>query len=867
MSFKIPPTKKVVPDSPEEMYEDYKNKKIKGLVAHQADVIRGYLELQSHHKDLALQLPTGSGKTLVGLVIAEWRRQKFGERVLYICPNNQLVNQVYNQSHEKYGIKIDKFTGSRKDYDNNAKNRYHSGEAVAVTNYSSLFNSNPFFTDAQTIILDDAHSADNYISKMWSLEIDRDETDPCFLNLISLLDPFVTRETSNRWRNPSDDPFDKNLVDKLPSRYYYDVYSEIAKVLDLHLKDDASERAYRWQAIRNNLLGCHLYFSQSTILIRPMIPPSETHMPFAQARQRIYMSATLGESGDLERVTGVRKITRLPFPQKWETRALGRRFFFFPDYNTKSEHKDALLEHMIRRAGRSVVLVPSDKNRQTFEQFVKSKLGVEFQVFSGQDIEKSKDAFAATPKAVAILANRYDGIDFEGNESRLLIIDSFPRALNLQEKFIVTKIGENTVLQDRIRTRLMQAIGRCTRSEADFAAIVVTGEELGGYLHKRDQRGLLHPEIQAEIEFGISNSKNQLVKDQMVNFNHFLNQDADWEGANNAILEMRNQFKAAPLPGKDDLANCVSHEVDYQHAMWTNQYDRAYEAARSVIGHLKTESLKGYRTLWNYLAGSAALFSAKSHGKENDPPATDHFAQAAKSNLCISWFSSIQNKNVLSETANENDTDLVSIVGAFEGRIEALGTKHNRKFDEEIHQILDGLFSKDAKKFELAQVKLGNLIGYKAGKKENTASPDPWWKLSEKLYIVFEDHSGAGNTATLSATKARQAFSHPNWIIENLKPHKDARIISALITPAIKLEEGAEAHLREVKFWPLADFRAWVKDVIATIRDLRTEFIEPDLVWRASVADRYRALNLDPEGMKRFLEPKTVQKVIETGKS
>jgi hypothetical protein len=39
-------------------------------------------------------LPTGSGKTLVGLLIGEWLRRKNKERVVFLCPTRQLVNQV-----------------------------------------------------------------------------------------------------------------------------------------------------------------------------------------------------------------------------------------------------------------------------------------------------------------------------------------------------------------------------------------------------------------------------------------------------------------------------------------------------------------------------------------------------------------------------------------------------------------------------------------------------------------------------------------------------------------------------------------------------------------------------------------------------
>ncbi|WP_375233948.1 DEAD/DEAH box helicase [Pseudomonas savastanoi] len=71
-----------------------------------------------------MRLPTGSGKTLVGVVLAEWRRRKYGERVVYLCPTNQLVHQVATQARDFYGIDVAEFTGAKQDYLFESKNSY-----------------------------------------------------------------------------------------------------------------------------------------------------------------------------------------------------------------------------------------------------------------------------------------------------------------------------------------------------------------------------------------------------------------------------------------------------------------------------------------------------------------------------------------------------------------------------------------------------------------------------------------------------------------------------------------------------------------------------------------------------------------------
>ena len=82
----------------------------------------------------------------------------------------------------------------------------------------------------------------------------------------------------------------------------------------------------------------------------------------------------------------------------------------------------------------------------------------------------------------------------------------------------------------------------------------------------------------------------------------------------------------------------------------------------------------------------------------------------------------------------------------------------DREFSRREREILEGLASEAG--FEQAQVRLGEMLGFHAGKREVDASPDPWWVVDDMCF-VFEDHAGAKNDV-LDATKARQAFSHPN---------------------------------------------------------------------------------------------------------
>ncbi|MBK7092279.1 MAG: DEAD/DEAH box helicase family protein [bacterium] len=45
-------------------------------------------------QDVLIQMNTGGGKTLVGLLIAQSLVNEQKGRVLYLCPNNQLIEQT-----------------------------------------------------------------------------------------------------------------------------------------------------------------------------------------------------------------------------------------------------------------------------------------------------------------------------------------------------------------------------------------------------------------------------------------------------------------------------------------------------------------------------------------------------------------------------------------------------------------------------------------------------------------------------------------------------------------------------------------------------------------------------------------------------
>lgn len=846
MAFRLNKRSTSSTESPEALFRDLRNRSVEGLLSQQADMLRKYMEHVAE-SDVAMQMPTGSGKTLVGLLIAEWRRRSRGERTVYLCPTRQLVNQVVEQARSKYGIHAVAFTGKQREYDLSSKGDYTNAEVLAVTTYNGLFNTNPFFSDAQVILLDDAHAAENYVGDYWSLTVEKRSAghEALFAALLSVLRDVLSTTEYLRLSGESDEG-DRSLINKLPAPVFYDKNDELLEVFDAHCVA-GSDLIYKWRALREHLKSCHLYYGIGRVLLRPLISPTESHAPFAGAVQRVYMSATLGEGGDLERLVGRRALKRIPAPKGWERQGVGRRLFFFPMRTMDENACNDLIASMLKKTGRGLVLTPSERDADVFRRLVDEELP-NFVRFSAVDIEASKSAFVDTDNAVAIVANRYDGIDLIGDECRLLIASGLPRATNLQEQFLMSRMAVPILYNDRIRTRIVQATGRCTRSATDYAAVVILGEQLNTFLLRPETRRYLHPELQAEIEFGIEESKGRTGNELLENLDIFLRHGDVWNVADEAIVADRDERIQEILPCVENFLNAVPHEVSYQYALWNGDFATGLEEARKVLTALEgPEELRGYRSFWMYLAGNVAWLMHSSGVQGMDATAREYYGKAAKAAKGMSWLHELARIGLLVEDADDtSDAYLDSAIEGLECQLETLGTVHDSRFERRVKEILDGLHQTGAGPFERAQVLLGQLLGYKADNSDDDSAPDPWWVLTDTEGIVFEDYTDCKDDAVISTEKVRQAASHPDWLVDR-DEYATIQFVPIVLTPSQTLGAGARPVAVNCHYWEMGNFVTWAENAISVVRDVRRSFQSPgDLAWRAETKEAYVRGGLNP---------------------
>src|SRR5712692_3907706 len=176
--FVKPQDRDEAPESPEALFTLLRPSAVKYLWSHQADALREYAKIPPTESNVAIELPTGAGKTLVGLTIAEYHRRANRARVAYLCPTKQLVGQV-TELAQGYGLHVVAFTGPGAAYDQTDLTAYARSQAVAVSTYDAIFNTAPTINDPQFLVLDDAHAGEAPVASLWAVTAVRgDEDEP-----------------------------------------------------------------------------------------------------------------------------------------------------------------------------------------------------------------------------------------------------------------------------------------------------------------------------------------------------------------------------------------------------------------------------------------------------------------------------------------------------------------------------------------------------------------------------------------------------------------------------------------------------------------------------------------------------------------
>ena len=780
------------------------------LRGQQQDVLREYTAIATKTSDVAFELPTGTGKTTVGLLIAEWRRRST-DKVAYLCLNNQLAGQVIAEA-SKLGVPVADVRGDKHSRDQAEVGKFLTGGAVAVSTYSNLFNINPVIKDCGLVVFDDAHGGEDYAADLWTVKVGATKHAGVYSGLVAALRPALSPAQFTEVTEGSD----------YENVQIADVVAHPECLTAVRgLLDEKKDFEFSWQQIRAKLDACLFLLSPWEVTIRPVIPPTHSHTAFSSIRQRIYLSATLGGKSDLQRAYGITEIDIL----RARSAQWGKRYIFVPGIFVE-EDKTFDIAATIWNAlpvKRAILIAPSDKDANDAFTNFEHKCAVPPARLGSEDIKDDLAPFTKSLNSMLVLGGRYDGLDLPDDDCRLLLLAGSPAATNALERHLTSKWKMGPVVRRKERTRLIQGMGRCTRSATDFAIVLWLGQSLVDLASSKFAVQQMPEELQRELAWGKEQTQSasddpQVIVDMAVG----LIEDRDYrKKANDAIAQMTAvSIKMEDDNDKDSFEHAGSEEVTFARSMWAGDYGFAFETARKIAEHAVSAPLAGYRGWWWYLASVAARLT------DNKSAEIDCLWHSSKSGVHTGFAAHLLSGRKASKATAPDFSAPLNVEHIWD-TLQSWGWA-GPAFDQKIDSMLTYLQNNEATKFHQGLEILGKCVGAAAIRPTADGAPDVIWPFVDEFCFCFEAKTEKKPGGSIYKKDLEEAKLHPEWVKHHIGTSQSCEFAVIIVSPTPKIDKIAEPFVDGIFYSTPDSWRALGTSVAATLRNLRAKFAGRD---------------------------------------
>lgn len=483
------------PDRPSEIYESLDRASDKGpLRLSQSTVLNDWYENHRDKDDLIIKLHTGSGKTLIGLLILQSRLNTTGQPVLYLCPNKFLVDQTCEQARQ-FGIRF-----CRVDQNNQLPQEFLDGKSILIATTQLLFNgrtkfglrNNSILVD--TLVLDDSHACIETINDTFTIKAKSDSK--LYEELFALFESDLENQGEATIEEIRQGDFDSFIV--VPYWAWIDKIDEVVKILVRYREE--SYMVFVWDLIKDIILHCQCIISGTNIEIAPYCNPVNIFSTFSRASHRIFMSATTSNDAFFIKGLGVDlNVIRKPLRfanEKWSGEKMVLTPYFIHHDLTNPAIVSMFGKLNSKRKSGVVALTPSNKKAEHWQQ-----AGADFP--SSNEIESAiKRLRDGNFDQTLALSNRYDGIDLPDDVCRILIIDSKPNSISLSDRLYEVYRESSKIIDLKTAQKIEQGIGRAVRGEKDYCVIIITGMNLITLLSSNRLKKYFSPQTGKQLEIG-----------------------------------------------------------------------------------------------------------------------------------------------------------------------------------------------------------------------------------------------------------------------------------------------------------------------------------------------------------------------------
>ena len=592
----------------EQTLADFDSTRFRELRPGQQLVLAEYANQHLNTTDLAIEMPTGEGKTLLALLIADHALSR-GWSVAYLTGTRQLAEHVKEEA-EDLGLDVVRFAAT--DYGGAKLDDYHQAHAVGVMNYWVYFNSNPVPQPADLVIFDDAHLAEQPLSGLQTLRIP-DKLGPA-RQLYQTICELVVAHTDaypglramlDGTARPGTPPELLSFSDWAaiagPAR---DAIATSLLVTDHDLKD---EMRYVWPKVRDHLTQCGVLIGPSGIEIRPYHPPTALNPQYSRTKQRIYLSATLGSMEDLQRRVGGGPVTRLTTATPLPLGATGERLLVLnPGPEPPTDHNVIgwALAQAQAAGGRAAWLCASHAEADTLQETLTDYKQRVYRLRPGDD--SMVETWSRAANGHLITAGRYDGLDLAGDLCKLVIITTVPQASSEFERFVVAYLGDASFMRHRVGQRVTQALGRANREATDRSLY------LG--LDPSFAQMLADPVVRKSIPAGAESTIRTALEIYDQGWEGTLRACGSfWQSTNPATNSVDTAPPASPrrkirpgrnIGGSSDVSSADA-EVSAATDLWLSDHAEAAKKAHEAATRLAKAGETEHAAFWRYVEAHA----------------------------------------------------------------------------------------------------------------------------------------------------------------------------------------------------------------------------------------------------------------------
>lgn len=735
-------------------------------------------------KDNIIKMNTGSGKTVVGLVVLQSCLNEDIGTAVYVVPNDYLINQTCEEA-KKLGIKV---TTDIADIS------FISRKSILVINIHKLVNGLSSFglkpnnnIDIGSIIIDDVHACIETIKNQFTLRVEKKSDE--YNEIIDLFKHSLKEQSEKKMINIiSGSSYEYMLV---PFWSWQEQENEIYEILH---KQEQNNNDYKFKLplLRDSFQLCNCMVSSDSIEIGLEFPAIDIIKNFHTAKRRIFMSATLADDSVFSSFFNVDldKVSEIITP--YNANDMGERLIIAPQYINSELEENQVLDKIyeLSQNYNVVVLTPSKYSAKRWKEY-SSK------IVSTENIENEIRGLKEQKNGLTVFVNRYDGIDLPNESCRILVIDGIPDARSLYSKYQQTVTPENSAIQKEQLQKIEQGMGRGVRSNSDYCGVVLLGSGLINIIYGSNGMNYFSETTKAQYRLSEQlweqlkqNESCPSLESVFSLLDYSLQRDENW------IVTSKQEISEIKY---SQTLNIDTAEVENRLAFncaENKKYDKSAKILEILSNETPDEMTKGLikqnlAKYYNFI----------------DREQSQEILSSAKENnrylLCpIAGIQKRKEIDILPQAQNLREYILKNQI-------------NSNQYVIKLNAVLETLqFSKAKstyKQFEKALKDLSFLIGFYSERPEEETGrgPDNLWCLENNEFLVIECKNEA-ITETISKKDCNQLNGSIQWFNNEYASVRGAKAIPIMIHPSKVFEYSAS---------PSSDIRIMTPDLLEKFKD------------------------------------------------